>query len=78
MAIFVPGAQISSTIALHKIILSRNFYEGLRFWGSFVYFDVPSFEQPSQKIKFFFESSDYDLIKFNNARLLQNSGQYIN
>jgi hypothetical protein len=38
------GAQITSTAVLINTIPSQNFYEGVRFWASFVFFDVPPWE----------------------------------
>ena len=38
------GAQITSTACLVNSIPSQNFYEGVRFWAAFVFFDVPPWE----------------------------------
>lgn len=46
------GAQITSTAVLVNNIPSQNLYEGSRFWGQFVFFDVPNWEQNSNKTKF--------------------------
>lgn len=35
------GAQITSCSVLINNIPSQNFYEGVRFWAQFVFFDVP-------------------------------------
>ena len=41
-AMLMGGAQITSTACLVNSIPSQNFYEGVRFWASFVMFDVPA------------------------------------
>lgn len=48
----LPGVQISSLPIVHNEIPSMNHYSAQRFWGQFVYFDVPSYEQSSTKIKY--------------------------
>lgn len=35
------GAQITSSAVLCNTVPSQNFYEGVRFFAMFVYFDVP-------------------------------------
>ncbi len=48
------GAQITSCSMLSNQIQSQNLYEGVRFWGVFVFFDAPPYEQISSKTKNFF------------------------
>ncbi len=43
-AMLMGGAQATSTAILVNTIPSQNFYEGVRFWASFVFFDVPPWE----------------------------------
>lgn len=40
-AMLLSGAQATSMACLVNNIPSQNFYEGVRLWASFVYFDVP-------------------------------------
>lgn len=35
------GAQITTTSVLVNSIPAQNMYEGARFWGIFVFYDVP-------------------------------------
>lgn len=51
-ALFLGGAQITSCSVLINNIPSQNFYEGVRFWGLFVFFDVPKWQKNSDKTKF--------------------------
>lgn len=51
--LFFGGAQITSTLVLVNNIPSQNLYEGVRFWAQFVFFDVPNWEQNSNKTKYF-------------------------
>lgn len=44
LAMLMGGAQATSTAILINTIPSQNFYEGARFWASFVFFDVPPWE----------------------------------
>ena len=37
-ALFMPGAQLSSTIIFHNSTAPVNMYEGARFWSTFLYF----------------------------------------
>jgi hypothetical protein len=41
---FLGGAQATSTSCLINTIPSQNFYEGVRIWAAFVYYDVPPWE----------------------------------
>ena len=63
------GAQITSTACLVNSIPSQNFYEGVRFWAAFVFFDVPPWEEDSKKSKYVVVPNVHDLIK--DARLLE-------
>ncbi len=54
LAMVMPGAQFTSLALLHKPKVVQNLYEGTRFWGSFVFFDVPSYEEDSNKTKYVF------------------------
>jgi hypothetical protein len=56
--IFFPGAQLSSTVLLHNPKINQNLYEGARFWGTFVYFSVPPYEENLNRTKYIFESAD--------------------
>lgn len=67
-AMLMGGAQITSTACLVNSIPSQNFYEGVRFWAAFVFFDVPPWEQDSNKTKYVVVPNVHDLIQ--NARLL--------
>jgi hypothetical protein len=40
-ALLMPGAQATSMALLVNNVPSQNFYEGTRFWSSFIFFDVP-------------------------------------
>jgi hypothetical protein len=46
------GAQITSCSILVNTIPSQNMYEGVRFWAMFVFFDVPKWEENSNKTKY--------------------------
>jgi hypothetical protein len=43
-ALFLGGAQATSTACLVNTIPAQNFYEGARIWASFVFYDVPPWE----------------------------------
>ena len=66
---FFSGAQITSTAVLVNNIPSQNLYEGVRFWALFVFFDVPNWEQNSDKTKYVVVPPVSDLVK--DARRLQ-------
>ena len=68
---FMPGAQLSTTVLLHNPRISENLYEGSRFWGSFVFFNVPPYEQNSDKTKYSFSTPDQEIIQNSKARRLQ-------
>lgn len=69
----MPGAQLSSTVLLHQPRISENLYEGTRFWGSFVFFDVPPYEQNSNRTKYTFSEPDSDIVQNSKSRRLQQS-----
>lgn len=48
---------------------AQNMYSGVRFWGSFVFFDVPEWEQNSGATKYFVSEPVQDVIK--DKRLLE-------
>lgn len=41
MAIFLPGVQLTSSSILINSVPAQNSYEGARFWGNFVFYEVP-------------------------------------
>jgi len=41
MSLLFSGAQITSCTVFLKSIPAQNMYEGIRFWGIFVHYDVP-------------------------------------
>lgn len=53
-ALLFPGAQLCSTIILHNATPPANMYEGARFWGTFIYFEVPQWEKDGSGLKRFF------------------------
>ena len=63
------GAQITSCSVLVNNIPSQNLYEGVRFWALFVFFDVPKWEQNSDKTKFVVVPPVSEVVK--NARMLE-------
>lgn len=69
-AFLLSGAQVTSTACLVNTIPSQNFYEGVRFWAAFIFFDVPPWESNSKKTRFVVVPNVHDLIQ--NARLLGN------
>jgi len=67
-SMILSGAQITSTACLVNSIPSQNFYEGVRLWASFVFFDVPPWEEDSQSPKYVVASDVQYVLK--DARLL--------
>ncbi len=65
----MSGAQITSCSMLVNNIPSQNLYQGARFWGSFVFFDVPKWEKNSDKTKYAVLPAVSDVVK--DARLLE-------
>jgi len=41
------GAQITSCSIFVNSVPAQNMYEGVRFWGIFVFYDVPQWEHSS-------------------------------
>lgn len=72
----MPGAQLSTTVLLNQPIIAENLYEGSRFWGSFIFFDVPPYQQNSNKTKYTFTLPDREIVNNQTHRrlLLSNSG----
>ena len=68
-AFLFGGAQITSCSVLVNSIPSQNLYEGVRFWAMFVFFDVPPWEENSDKTKYVIVPPVQDVVK--NARLLE-------
>ena len=62
------GAQITSCSVLVNNVPAQNMYSGVRFWASFVFFDVPDWEQNSNSTKYFLVEPVENKIK--NSRLL--------
>jgi hypothetical protein len=50
--LLASGVQISSLAILNNKVMSKNMYEITRFWSQFVYFDVPKWEEDSNKTKY--------------------------
>lgn len=44
-AVIFPGAQLTSSSILINSVPAQNSYEGARFWGNFVFFEVPGWEK---------------------------------
>ena len=40
-SIFLPGVQLTSSSILINSVPAQNSYEGARFWGKFVFYEVP-------------------------------------
>ncbi len=62
------GAQATSVSCLVNTIPSQNFYEGVRLWSSMIFFDVPKWEENSDKVKYVVNIDTNTLLK--DARLL--------
>ena len=74
----MPGAQWTSLVLLHKPKMMQQHYEGTRFWGTFVFFDVPPYEKDSNKTKYTLLDSNRDIIERNQQRrLLQTAATYV-
>lgn len=63
LAMIFSGAQITSTSVLVNSIPSQNMYEGVRFWGIFVFYDVPKWEQNSKIPNHAFSEETSGLVK---------------
>lgn len=44
LMLFMPGAQISSSIILSNSTPPQNMYAASQFWASMVYFEAPNWE----------------------------------
>ncbi len=72
LSFLMPGAQWTSLVLLHKPKVIQQLYEGTRFWGTFVFFDVPPYEADSNKTKYTFLDSNREILeKTQQRRLLQ-------
>lgn len=69
-ALLFPGAQLCSTIILHNSTPPMNMYEGARFWGSFIYFEVPQWEKDGSGLKCFFSDLVSGMLNTTGQRLL--------
>ena len=65
---FMPGAQIASSVLLHDGQPAQNSYEGIRFWASFVFFEVPEWEQDGSEVKYIMSDKLSSIL--GNSRLL--------
>jgi hypothetical protein len=71
LSFLMPGVQFTSLALVHKPKVVQNLYEGTRFWGSFVFFDVPPYEFDTNKTKYTLLSPNKDILeKLNQRRLL--------
>jgi hypothetical protein len=56
----------------------QQYYEGTRFWGTFVFFDVPPYEKDSNKTKYTFLDSNQEILsRTQQTRLLQTGVTYV-
>lgn len=62
------GAQATTTAVFVNSIPSQNMYEAVRFWGIFVLYDVPQWEQNSKIPNNVFGQETHGLVK--DQRLL--------
>jgi hypothetical protein len=62
-AMLFSGAQITTCSIFINTIPSQNMYEAARFWGIFVFYDVPEWEQTSKIPNHAFSPDIYDLVK---------------
>lgn len=67
------GAQITTCSVFLKSIPAQNMYEGVRFWGTFVLYDVPQWEQNSKIKNKVFSPDVYDLTKDSRRLFNMNS-----
>lgn len=67
-AVLFPGAQLCSTIILHNATPPATMYEAARFWGSFIYFEVPKWEQDGSGLKRVFTSLISTLVNNQSSR----------
>ncbi len=62
-ALLFSGAHITSCSIMVNNIHPQNMYEGVRFWGLSVFYDVPEWEQTSKIKNKVFTSEMYQLTK---------------
>lgn len=73
-SLILPGIQLSSTLVMQDDIPPQNMYEAMRFWGMFVYLEVPEWgENPSIQQYIFNQNVSTLLNTFTDTRLLQSS-----
>jgi hypothetical protein len=68
ISLVFPGAQLTSTSILINSVPPQNSYEGARFWGHFVFFEVPGWEKNKNQSKAVVATSADSLAK--GSRLL--------
>lgn len=73
MAILFPGAQITSVAILVNKVPPQNCYEGTRIWASTIFFDVPQWEEDSEKNKYLVDFNAADIVK--ESRLLSTNSR---
>jgi hypothetical protein len=69
-ALLFPGAQLCSTVVLHNSIPAQNFYEAARFWASFIYFEVPRWEEGPSLTKYVVSEPVQSLVSSSGRLLL--------
>ena len=69
LAFLIPGAQLSSTVVLHNGVVPENFYEAVRFWSIFVYFEVPRWEENANNTKYLFTQPVLSFVSSRSRRL---------
>lgn len=47
------GIQITSCMLLVNTVLPKNMFEGIRFFASWIFYDVPPYQMESTKQKYF-------------------------
>lgn len=67
-ALILSGAQLTTCAVFVNSIPSQNMYEAVRFWGIFVLYDVPAWEQNSKIPNHVFGPDTHTLVQ--NQRLL--------
>jgi hypothetical protein len=67
LLLFLNSLQITSCLILINTILPENLYEGIRFFASLIFYDVPVWEQESNNTKYVF---DVPIPNISNRRLL--------
>jgi hypothetical protein len=63
MAMLFSGAQITTCSIFVNSVPAQNMYEGVRFWGIFVFYDVPAWERNSDIPNKVFGPDVHDLVK---------------